>query len=161
MTERNQADAYNTANLASQLEENGFYVSTTVGYSMWPMLKNRRDRIVLRALEKGEVLKKGDVPLYCREADKKYILHRILRVEDGYYIIRGDNTFVLEKVPFDWVKGVLTEFYRKGKQVSVNKKSYRFYACVWQGIYPIRLIFFLTRRFLSKVKHKIFKSKKH
>lgn len=149
-----------STNIAQQLAQNGFYVSTTVGYSMWPMLKNRRDRVILRSLKEGEILKKGDVPLYLREADGKYILHRILKVMDGYYIIRGDNTFALEKVPFDWVKGVMTEFYRKGKQVSAQKKSYRFYASVWQAIYPVRYVLFLIRRGLSKIKHKLFKKKK-
>jgi hypothetical protein len=124
------------------------------------MLKNRRDRVILRSLNKGEVLKKGDVPLYLRPTGGKYILHRILRVRDGYYIIRGDNTFLLEKVPFDWVKGVMTEFYRKGKHVSAKQKGYRFYAAVWQGIYPVRYVFFLIRRILSKIKHKLFKKKK-
>ena len=83
--------------IETQLAENGFYVSTTVGVSMRPMLRNRRDRIILRPVGE-ERLCKWDLPLY-RRPDGKYVLHRIIGVEDGYYIIRGDNTYAKEKVP--------------------------------------------------------------
>ena len=148
-----------TGNIGQQLEREGFYVSTTVGLSMWPMLKNRRDRVVLRPLEEGERLKRGDVPLY-RHPSGKYILHRILRVEaDGTYIIRGDNTYALERVPKEWIVGVLKEFYRKGKHVSVESRGYRLYATLWRLIFPVRYLLFWARRILGKIKRMIFGSK--
>ncbi len=149
-----------TGNIGQQLEQEGFYVSTTVGLSMWPMLKNRRDRVVLRPLEAGERLKSGDVPLY-RHPSGKYILHRILRVKaDGTYIIRGDNTYLLERVPQEWIVGVLKEFYRKGKYVSVEARGYRLYASVWRLIYPVRYLIHLARRVLGKIKRIFFGKKK-
>ena len=96
--------------IEQQLAENGFYVSTTVGTSMRPMLRNRRDRVIIRPTD-GARLSKWDLPLYKRP-DGKYILHRIIGVRDGYYIIRGDNTYAKEKVPDEWIIGVMTEFYR-------------------------------------------------
>ena len=142
-------------NIEQQLREGGVYVSTTVGYSMKPMLRNRRDRIVV--VPKGEErLKKWDLPLY-RYPDGRYVLHRVIAVRDGYYIIRGDNTYQKEKVPFEWILGVVTEFYRGDRHVTADKKSYRTYAAVWQGIYPLRYPLHAARMLASRVKHKIFK----
>ena len=124
--------------IEESLRENGMHVSTTSGYSMMPMLKDRRDRVILRPVEE-QPLRRYDLPLYKRP-DGKYVLHRIIKVCDGYYIIRGDNTYVNEKIPFEWVIGYVTEFYRKGRHVSADSKRYRFYAAFWHFIYPLRLL---------------------
>lgn len=58
--------------LASQ----GVYISTTSGVSMYPMLRDRRDTIIIRPVS-GR-LKKYEVPLYRRGED--YVLHRIVKV---------------------------------------------------------------------------------
>ena len=137
------------------LAEDGFYVSTTVGMSMFPMLCNRRDRVVICPVG-NQKLKKYDLPLY-RRPDGKYILHRIIGVREGYYIIRGDNTYRKEKVPDEWVIGYVTEFYRKGKHVSAESKKYRVYARFWNWIYPSRFLFLKSRSFLSKIKHILIK----
>lgn len=142
--------------IEESLRENGVHVSTTSGYSMMPMLKDRRDRIVLQPIGK-EHLHRYDLPLYKRP-DGVYVLHRIIKVCDGYYIIRGDNTYVKEKVPFDWVIGYVTEFYRKGRHVSSDSRTYRFYAAFWHFIYPVRLlkrkIRLLGGRIWRKIKRK-------
>ena len=124
--------------IEESLRENGMHVSTTSGHSMMPMLKDRRDRVILRPVEE-QPLRRYDLPLYKRP-DGKYVLHRIIKVCDGYYIIRGDNTYVNEKIPFDWVIGYVTEFYRKGRHVSADSKWYRFYAAFWHFVYPVRLL---------------------
>ena len=69
------------------LNEKGVYVSTTSGVSMYPMLRNRRDTIIVKP--PTAPLKKYDVPLYRREDD--YVLHRIIGKDDRGYIICGDN----------------------------------------------------------------------
>lgn len=56
------------------LNEKGVYVSTTSGVSMYPMLRNRRDTIIVKP--PTAPLKKYDVPLYRRGDD--YVLHRII-----------------------------------------------------------------------------------
>lgn len=144
--------------IEKQLREEGFYVSTTVGVSMKPMLRNRRDRVILRPLQPGEILSKYDLPLY-RRPDGKYVLHRIIGVCDGYYIIRGDNTYQKEKVPFEWILGVVTEFYRGDRHVTADKKAYRTYAAVWQGIYPLRYPLHAARMLASRVKRRLLPKK--
>lgn len=98
----------------------GKYVGPTVGISMLPMLKNRRDTIVV--LPKTERLQPLDVALYKR--GEAYILHRVLQVLDGGYIIRGDNCYSDENVPESAVIGVLSEFFRKGKHYTCQDKKY-------------------------------------
>ena len=49
--------------IETQLAEQGYYVSTTVGVSMRPMLRNRSDRVIIRPVG-NERLSKWDLPLY-------------------------------------------------------------------------------------------------
>ena len=140
--------------IESQLKNQGFYVSTTVGVSMRPMLRNRRDRVIIKPVGK-ERLKKWDLPLY-RRPDGKYVLHRIIGVRDGYYIIRGDNTYAKEKVPDEWILGVMTEFYRGDRHYTAEQGSYRRYAAFWQTVYPLRYPIHVARVLASRVKRKLF-----
>ena len=126
------------------LAREGKYVGPTVGVSMLPMLKNRRDTIIVKP--KTERLKRLDVALYHRGDD--YVLHRVLKpVEDGY-IIRGDNCYSLEHIPEEDVFGVLTEFYRKDKHYFCTDKKYLRYA-------ERRLKTYKFRAFFVKLKWKI------
>lgn len=126
------------------LKEKGVYIGPTVGVSMLPMLKNRRDTIVVKS--KTERLKRLDVALYKR--GEAYVLHRVLRAVDGGYIIRGDNCYEDENVPEDAVIGVLTEFFRKNKHILCTDKKYIRYA-------EKRLKTYKFRRFFVRIKGKI------
>lgn len=127
------------------LKEKGVYIGPTVGVSMLPMLKTRRDTIVVKP--KTERLKRLDVALYKRGDD--YILHRVLESVDGGYIIRGDNCYADENVPEDAVIGVLTEFFRKDKHILCTDEKYIRYV-------EKRLKTYKFRRFFVRIKRKIF-----
>ena len=116
------------------LARDGRLVYKTRGVSMEPMLRQNRDLVVIRV--PSSRLRKYDVALYRRGKD--YVLHRVVGVREGYYLIRGDNTYALEKVPDDAVLGVLSAFRRKGKLVDTEDAGYRLYARFWQDIYPLR-----------------------
>ena len=119
------------------LREKGVYIGPTVGVSMLPMLKNRRDTIVVKP--KTERLKRFDVALYKR--GEAYILHRVLQPIDGGYIIRGDNCYADENVPEEAVIGVLTEFFRKDKHYDCTDKKYLRYVKRRVGTYKIRRVY--------------------
>lgn len=141
--------------LKDQLEGEGFFVSTTVGMSMYPMLRNRSDRVVI--LPVGEKrLRRWDLPLYLRD-DGKYVLHRVIAVRKDHYIIRGDNTWAKEYVRDDQILGVVSEFYRGEKHILTSSRLYRLYAAFWHTVYPLRRGWLGARRFASRVKHAIFK----
>ncbi len=141
------------------LMENGKYVGPTVGVSMLPMLKNRRDTIVV--LPKKERLKPLDVALYKR--GDAYILHRVLEVKEGGYLIRGDNCYTDENVPENAVIGVLSEFFRKGKHYDCTDEKYLEYVHKRLKGYKNRRkrVFFKAKckALIKKILH-IFKKKK-
>ncbi len=140
------------------LERDGVIVYKTRGVSMRPMLKQNRDLVTVRKFE-GR-LKKYDVPLYPRRTGG-FVLHRIIGVKDDCYIIRGDNTFVKEYVPFSEVIGVLTDFKRKGKDHSVDSAGYKLYARFWNLIYPLRWLVRKFKGILSRIKRLICRIIKH
>ena len=59
------------------LDKDGELIFTNVGYSMYPLIKQRED--VLRIV-KSDTYKKGDIVLYKSEIDH-YVLHRILKIK--------------------------------------------------------------------------------
>lgn len=143
------------SSIEQQLKTAGVYVSTTVGNSMKPMLRNRRDRVVLLPIG-DKKLRRWDLPLYHRP-DGKYILHRIIAVKEDRYVIRGDNTYTKEYVPHEWVVGYVSEFYRAGKRIGTDDRGYRFYAALWQHIYFLRAPFHWAFMLAVKIKHRLFK----
>ena len=103
------------------LKNNGFVMSTVVGVSMLPTLRQNRDRVIIEVLQ-GK-LEKYDIALYKRW-DGQYVLHRVLDVRKDHYVIRGDNTYVDEHISIENVKGVVTHFVRGGKMVDVTDSGY-------------------------------------
>ena len=140
--------------IEEELRKHGSYASTTRGFSMQPLFKTGRDVVIIKK-PCGE-LKKYDVALY-HGRNGSYVMHRVIRVLDNEYIIRGDNTFINEHVPKDSIIGVLTEFNRKGKKYTVNDRAYRIYSVIWTFIYPVRLIKYKLRRLAGKIYRKVFK----
>ena len=152
-----QISLENTELVLNALETKGEFFTFTKGPSMRPMLRQGKD-IVIITKPTGE-LKKGDVPLYKRPNYDFLVLHRILKVRDNDYIIRGDNTYSLEYVPKDYVVGVLKGFYRNGKYCDCNQSSaYKLYVVYNRVTYLPRKFWVKTiRPFLSKIKRSIFK----
>ena len=89
--------------LQAAIAEIGFVVRPVVGTSMMPLLNQNADTV--RLVRAPERLKKYDIPLYIRPSGE-HVLHRIVKVCENHYVIRGDNTNYTEIVPFDWVIAV-------------------------------------------------------
>jgi len=136
------------------LDAEGVFVTTTSGMSMYPMLRHRRDTVIIRP--KNGRLKKYDVPLYRR--GREYVLHRIIRVNDnGTYDIRGDNCFEVEKgIPDECIIGYLDGFSRGSKDVGMDCAGYRIYSRVWVALHPLICICKTCKVFAAKVYRKIF-----
>lgn len=122
-------------------------VTTTSGDSMEPLLFHLNTRVVIRKAE--GILKKGDLPVYRRPSGQ-FVMHRIVRVKDGCYYTRGDNRYGAEKVPADWVLGVVTEIYRKKRHIFVTDRSYQIYVLVWNMLYPVRYVLHRGRILIDK-----------
>lgn len=151
-----EVDKSNRMTIEQVLEETGVYVGPTVGVSMLPMLKNRRDSIIVS--KKKDRLKPLDVALYKRGDD--YVLHRVLKPVEGAYIIRGDNCYSDEYILEEQVIGVLTEFYRKDKHYNCTDEKYLHYAKRRVANYPIRRIFFKMKAKAYAIAKRVLKGKK-
>jgi len=145
------------SNIESVLNEYDTYASVTRGISMRPLFRTHRDMVILS--KPTEKLKKYDVALY--KIGGKYILHRVIGIDEkaGEYLIRGDNTYTLERVPFSSVIARLIAFNRKGKRYDITAASYKIYSRVWVFIYPIRLLFKKAGNLLRRVYRFFFKRK--
>ena len=125
------------------IEKEGYYISTSVGNSMLPFLRERKDTIVI---QKREQYKKFDVVLYKRKDN--YVLHRIIKVLPETFHIRGDNCYYDEYVKHNEIIGVMVECYRGEKKVNLNSIFYKLYVCIRVYSYPIRSVY-------NKIKIKI------
>lgn len=139
----------NKTSIEEQLKQ-GVVIQTTVGYSMYPLLIHRKTLVKIEKV--NEELQIGDLPLYKRK--DQYVIHRIIGVNNGYYKIRGDNTYIIEQVNKEAVLGKVIEIYRKGKWFSVNNQKYQFYSKVWMKIYGLR-------EKVVKIKRRIGRWKRH
>ncbi len=123
--------------LIAPVIEDGDTVKINVsGYSMYPLVVSRRDRVLLGKVEQ---LKIGDVPLFRRE-DGSFILHRIVKIKDGAYAMMGDYE-TKEEYPIypSQIVAVAKGFYRKEKFISCESAIYRLYSFVWRHTLCIRV----------------------
>jgi hypothetical protein len=138
--------------LTLQLENGGSAGLTVTGYSMMPMLYDRRDSVTLVPINGRE--KKGDIVLYKRE-NGAYVLHRIIGEDRDGFVCCGDNQYMKEPVSRHQLIARVTSFVRKGKEASVEKMSYKWYVAIWVGLFCFRGMYIPVRRFFGKLTRKI------
>lgn len=151
----------NCTDFERTLSLSGEYVTQVSGVSMCPMLRYRRDPVLIRPVCRE--LKRYDVAVYNR--GDGYVIHRILEVRPDCYVFRGDNCIGKEIIPKSLVVGVVVGFWRiprrsitacrsdapgcsvSGRFVSVENRCYRIYSRVWVALNPadVRLVAFLRR----------------
>ena len=126
-----------TIDFKNLLLKNGSCAFVPSGDSMWPIIKNRGQSVIIT--KKTNRLKKYDVGFYLRD-NGAYVLHRVIEVTDSGYVMCGDAQFMREQVNEEQVFGVLTGFYVGEKFVDVNCKKYlrkvkRWYRCtLWRKV---------------------------
>ncbi|MCD8119423.1 MAG: ATP-binding cassette domain-containing protein [Lachnospiraceae bacterium] len=126
-----------------ELESSGFIVIPIKGVSMQPLLYTYTSHVLIRKPEGRP--KKNDVVLYVRP-DGVQVLHRVMGFDGDVCLIRGDNTFAIERVPLSAVKGVMETVWRgKGgkrgdREIQTTDFGYRLYVWFWNLIYPLRYL---------------------
>lgn len=107
------------------LDAGGEVSFITAGVSMMPLLRDRRDKVVLSKPKSAP--KKNDVIFYQRD-DGSYVLHRIIDVNNGEYTLRGDNQWELEYgITEKNIIAIAVGFYRNDKHIRCADFKYRFY----------------------------------
>lgn len=138
-----------TGTFEDEIEKNGRIIYTNVGDSMLPLLRQRRDLIIIE--KPVGRCKKYDVPL-CKLDSGRYVLHRVLKVREDGYIICGDNRWQCEYGITDrHIIGVLTGFVRDGVTYSVNDRRYKLYVHIRCDFFPIRAAVLWVRDFFRRL----------
>ena len=128
-----------------QLNNGGKAKLKISGSSMQPMLKSRRDEVVLVPPDAPRI---GDVVLFLRESGA-YVFHRIIAIEEGKYICCGDNQAIREPVDREQVVAIMDGFVRNGKYYSKNAFGYRIYQFIWVKFFFLRPGYIYLRRHLA------------
>ena len=127
------------------LDKDGELIFTNVGYSMYPLIKQRED--ILRIVKTDEY-KKGDVVLYKSHVDH-YVLHRILKIKKDKIILAGDYNYFKDKpITKDKVLGLLTTITKKDGKIidlSKDKKARRFF---YTNFFHVKAFFQLVGKVL-------------
>ena len=145
MSKLKTVDIYQITPIIEELLSDGKDVRlTVVGNSMFPMLHSGTDSVVLT--KPMAPLRKYDLPLYRRKTGE-YVMHRIVKINDGYFTTNGDNQYMLESPVYpDMIIAVVREFYRKGKKISCASFWYKVYCVFWVNLRPFRGIISRTYR---------------
>lgn len=127
------------SSLEQIIEAEGEILELPRGFSMWPMLINQRDTIVLK--KPRFPLKTHDVVLYRRP--DKCVLHRFLYKKGDVLVIRGDNCRENElDITEERIFGMLKGFYKGDKYIDCEtNKGYKLYVWFWRYTYYLREFF--------------------
>lgn len=135
------------------LSSKGEIMVCVSGRSMMPMLRDRRDMVLIKKAEMP--LKRHDVAVY-RMPNGKLLIHRILKVREDCYVIRGDNRPNTEYIKPEWIFGVLKEFYRGGKKYDCETNLlYKAYIIWVRASFPVRRCWYAIRDTYVSVKRRI------
>ncbi|MGN1433328.1 MAG: S26 family signal peptidase [Ruminococcus sp.] len=134
----------NKQSFEEYLEKHDRLVYRNTGTSMLPLLKQGRDFFIVEKRNNRQ-LKKFDVVLYKRQPDS-YVLHRIINIENGNYVIMGDNCINKEYGITDKdIIAVMTGFIRNGRQHSTCEFFYKLYSVCHCALGPLRILLFRIR----------------
>ncbi len=128
------------------LEKEGELFFTNVGYSMYPLIRQRED---ILHIVKTTDYKRGDIVLYKSNVDH-YVLHRILRIKKDKIILAGDYNYFKDKpIIRDQILGKLLTIKKiDGKVIdlSKDKKTRKFF---YTNFFHIKAFF----QIIGKVLH--------
>ncbi|MFA5692508.1 MAG: S24/S26 family peptidase [Acholeplasmataceae bacterium] len=111
------------------------------GNSMLPFFIN--DKTVVD-LKKEKNYLKYDVIL--AKYNNHYVLHRIIKIKDNIYVLRGDGNLTKEVVKYEDIYAKVVGFKTNEKTI----KRYKFKVFLWQLLRPIRRILLKLRRMFKK-----------
>lgn len=103
---------------------------------MRPFLEDKRDKALLK---KSDSIKIDDVVL--AEINKgQYVLHRVIKMDENFILLRGDGNIQTELCRINDIKGCAVGFYRKGRSAleRTDGIKWQLYSFIWNKLFPIR-----------------------
>jgi len=126
-----------------ELVDEGKDVTIVVqGNSMNPILLDKRDKVTISSCAVSS-LKIGDVVVAIQDAPKRYLLHRIVKIDKENVYLMGDGNAVTytETCPKTTIIGKVRVIHRKGRNYQTNGKHWRIYSWLWMHTLWMRRIF--------------------
>ena len=114
-----------------QLLSEGQEVTILVkGNSMRPLLRNERERVILRK-HRDEDIRKGAVMLFRYRGS--YVMHRVVKIEGDVVIFEGDGNYKLQEVATrkDIVAVVVAIVSPSGKSIGCDSRRWRLASWWW------------------------------
>lgn len=136
------------ATIEQELERRGNCFLQTTGMSMEPILHQHHSTVVVEPLDRPP--RKNDVVLY-HIPDGPYVIHRVRKVRERDYFIRGDNCVNGENVPPEWLVGLVTGFYNGDDYTSCADAAYLRYV----RTVGLRWGYLRCRAYLAAAWHKL------
>lgn len=120
------------------LNKDGELFFTNVGYSMYPLIREREDILHIKT---SDTYARGDIILFKSTQDH-YVLHRILKFKKDKIITAGDyNYFKDQPITKEQILGKLITIKKKDGKVidlSKDKKGRKFW---YTNFFPIKAFF--------------------
>ena len=127
------------------IEKDGELFFTNVGYSMYPLIKQRED---ILHIVKASNYKRGDIVLY-KPDDDHYVLHRILKIKKDQVITAGDyNYFKDQPFAISKILGLLIDIKKKNGKVIDLKKNKKVRKFFYTNFFHIKAFFQLVGKAL-------------
>ena len=140
------------------IESGGEFELYPRGRSMLPLIHEGRDSVMLVAPQTE--LRSGDIAFYKRD-DGRFVLHRVMSVQNGTYTMCGDNQLVLEPgIRDEQIIGVVSSLFVKGKKINVTNKRYRRYIKRRKSLKKRRIILAFARRIPFSAQYRTIKKAK-
>lgn len=119
---------------------------TPQGSSMLPFIRGGEDSVTLLKAENPKV---GDI-LLCRLNGNIYVLHRLIRINEDTFTLRGDGNIQGEEMckREDAIGRVISIERPDGRPKRLTRGS------LWQWLYPYRRILLKIYRKSHKILHK-------
>lgn len=143
------------SSIENEIKTKGYVFYEVHGSSMLPLIRQDKDLTIIKKI--ASKLHKYDVVLYKR--GQKLILHRIVKIKSGKYIIAGDNCANKEyDITNENIIGILSSIERNAKtkknpkSLSVESTKQKLYARTWCALFPIRSAYLKSRHAFVQTK---------
>jgi len=111
------------------------------GFSMWPFIKDN-DVVTISGLNNFSI-DFGRAVAFVHSRANKLVMHRIVGRNNGFYLLKGDNTFDPDGlVPKENILGCLTKIERNDKSISFGLGRERSIIALFNRV---RLWYFVLR----------------
>lgn len=121
------------------------------GYSMTPLLRNGKDKAILRRVQPSDI-RVGQVVLFRYRG--AHVLHRIERIEGDSVIFAGDGNYKIKEqaTKADIVATMIAVERPSGRRIACSSGRWRFWSGVWLMLpaFVRRVILGVRRRVIKE-----------